>query len=139
MPNKLTPFAKSLRKEATDTEQLLWCHLKAKRFGGIKFRRQQPIGKYIVDFVSFEKKMIIELDGGQHTSKDERQKDCRRDECLQAQGYRILRFWDHEVLTSIEAVMEVIRTNCSDHPPLDPLPSREGKNKSNVVKRVGRG
>ena len=69
MTDKLIPLAKSLRKRATDTERLLWKHLRASRFAGLKFRRQQPIGKYIVDFVCFEKKIIVELDGGQHAEQ----------------------------------------------------------------------
>jgi len=75
MAEKLTPFAENLRKRATDTERLIWRHLRAKHFKGLKFRRQQPMGKYIVDFVCFEKKIIIELDGGQHAMQLEKQKD----------------------------------------------------------------
>ena len=97
MVNRLIGLAKSLRKRATDTEQVLWQHLRAKNFGGLKFKRQQPIGPYIVDFVCFEKKTIIELDGSQ------------------------------QVLTNIQGVLEVIGANCLNHPPLNPLPSREGK------------
>jgi very-short-patch-repair endonuclease len=80
MADKLVPFAKSLRKRTTDTEQLLWRHLRAKHFAGLKFRRQQPIGVSIVDFVCFEKKIIIELDGGQHTQPEEMQSDSIRDQ-----------------------------------------------------------
>jgi len=127
MANKLIPFAKSLKKRTTDTEQLLWRHLRAKHFGGLKFRRQQPIGTYIVDFVCFEKKIIVELDGGQHAQSEEMQNDSIRDQWFEAQGYKILRFWDNEVLTNTRGVLEVISTHCLNHPPLNPLPSREGK------------
>ena len=127
MANRLIPFAKNLRKRATDTEQLLWQHLRAKHFGGLKFKRQQPIGTYIVDFVCFEKKIIVELDGGQHAQPEKMQNDSIRDQRLEAQGYKVLRFWDNEVLTNIQGVLEVIGTNCLNHPPLNPLPSREGK------------
>ena len=74
---------------------------------GFKFRRQQPIGKYIVDFVNFEKKVIIELDGGQHSFQEE--KDKIRDNWLKKEGYDVLRFWDNEVLRNTEGVLEVIR------------------------------
>jgi very-short-patch-repair endonuclease len=108
MANKLIPSAKSLRKRTTDAEQLLWGHLRAKRFGGLKFRRQQPIGASIVDFVCFEKKIIVELDGGHHALPAEMQKDSKRDRWFEAQGYKVLRFWDNEVLTNIQGVLEVI-------------------------------
>jgi very-short-patch-repair endonuclease len=126
MTNRLIPLAKNLRKRTTDTEQLLWRHLKAKHFGGLKFRRQQPIGTYIVDFVCFEKKIIVELDGGQHALSAEMQNDSRRDQWFEEQGYRVLRFWDNEVVANTQGVLEVILTYCLNHPPLNPLPSREG-------------
>ena len=111
----------------TDAEQLLWRHLRAKYFCSLKFRRQQPIGPYIVDFVCFEKKIIVELDGGQHALPEEVRKDGKRDQWFEAQGYKVLRFWDNEVLTNTQGVLEVIWRHCLDHPPLNPLPSREGK------------
>jgi very-short-patch-repair endonuclease len=125
--NRLTPLAKNLRKQSTDTEQRLWRHLKTKHIGGLKFRRQQPIGPYIVDFVCFEKKIIIELDGGQHSLPAEMKNDSRRNHWFEAQGYEILRFWDNEVLTNIQGMLEVIEAHSLNHPPLNPLPSREGK------------
>ena len=127
MADRLTPLAKNLRIRATDTERLLWKHLRTKHFEGLKFRRQQPIGKYIVDFVCFEKKIIIELDGGQHAMLSEKQKDIEKDKWFKTQGYRALRFWDNEVLMNTRGVLEVIRTYCFNHPPLNPLPSMEGK------------
>ena len=127
MPSELTPLAKNLREQSTDTEQRLWRHLRTKHIGGFKFRRQQPIGPYIVDFVCFEKKIIVELDGGQHSLPAEMQNDSRRHHWFEVQGYEVLRFWDNEVLTNIQGVLEVIGANCLNHPPLNPLPSREGK------------
>jgi very-short-patch-repair endonuclease len=76
---------------------------------GVKFRRQQPIGRFIVDFVSFEKKVIIEVDGGQHSEKV----DKDRDQWLNSQGFKILRFWNNEVLQNTEGVFEAIMHNCS--------------------------
>ena len=90
---------------------------------GFKFRRQQPIDKYIVDFVCFENRVIIEVDGGQHSAE----KDIERDSYLKRHGFKVLRFWNNEVLTNISGVLEVIRKDCLSHPPLNPLPSREGR------------
>jgi len=96
-----------------------------KQMQGLKFRRQQPIDNYIVDFVCFENRIIIEVDGGQHAA--ENNKDIKRDTYLQRNGFKVLRFWNNEVLRKIDGVLEVIRENCLSHPPLNPLPSREGK------------
>jgi very-short-patch-repair endonuclease len=86
---------------------------------GIKFRRQEPIGNYIVDFVAYDKRIVIELDGGQH-AEEEKEKDRRRDEWLNSQGFRVMRFWNNEVLENLEGVLEAIRDNCLRHPPLTP-------------------
>jgi very-short-patch-repair endonuclease len=118
-------MAKALRKNFTDTERLLWKHLRAKQMEGYNFRRQEPIGSYIVDFVCQEKKTVIEVDGGQHSV--ERERDFERDKWLEGQGYKVLRFWNNEVLTNIEGVLEVIRRNLK-HPPLTPpLKGGEGE------------
>ena len=120
-----TTTAKNLRKNLTDTERLLWEYLRSKQLEGLKFRRQEPIGNYIADFVCFEKRIIIELDGGQHAVNKE--KDRKRDTWFEGQGFKVLRFWDNEVLTNLHGVLEVIRSSCLNHPPLNPLPSREGR------------
>ncbi|QCQ20861.1 endonuclease domain-containing protein [Desulfoglaeba alkanexedens] len=125
MSKNITPTAKTLRKRLTDAERLLWTHLRAKQLEGLKFRRQAPIGKYIADFVCHEKRIVIEVDGGQHSLNKDR--DRERDNWFKEQGYKVLRFWNNEVLTNIVGVLEVIRENCLCHPPLNPLPSREGK------------
>ena len=104
----LTKFAKTLRTTLTEAENRLWYHIRAHRFLGLKFRRQKPIGNYIVDFVCHECQLIIELDGGQHQEMIE--EDKRRDEWLKAQGYTVLRFWDNDVLNQTEAVLEKIRS-----------------------------
>lgn len=100
--------------------------LRAKRLEGLKFRRQHPIGKYIVDFVCLEKMVVVELDGGQHATPKAKEYDEKRDNWLEKEGYQVLRFWDDEFLLNTKAVLEVIRTQCMGHPPLNPLPSREG-------------
>ncbi len=139
MADKLTSLAKTLRKGATDTEKLLWKHLRAKQFKGIKFRRQQPLGKYIVDFVCYESKMIIEVDGGQHTQPSEMMKDNERDRWFKAQGYKVIRFWDNEVLMNIRGVLDIIGAYFQEHPPLNPLPSREGAKRLTKMEMVGEG
>ena len=110
MPSNLTKAAKSLRKNATQVETLLWNQLRARQIEGVKFRRQQPIDEIIVDFVCFEKKLIIELDGGQHAQASE--KDRERDKNLSEKGYIVLRFWNNEVLENLAGVLEVIRGKC---------------------------
>ena len=110
MISRLTKHAKSLRKNSTKAETLLWNKLRARQLDGIKFRRQQPIDSYIVDFVSFEKKLIIELDGGQHAR--DREKDQLRDEQLSDSGYTVVRYWNHDVLENFDKVLEDIRLNC---------------------------
>lgn len=93
-------FARSLRKGQTDAEQALWQELRNAQLG-VKFRRQQPIGKYIVDFVSMDLHLIIEVDGGQH---NESAHDKQRDTFLRDEGYQVLRFWNNEVLENIDGV-----------------------------------
>ena len=88
-------FAKHLRKNMTEAEHRLWYHLRAYRLNGIRFRRQQPIGTYVVDFVHFGSKVIVEADGGQHAGSEH---DARRDAWLEAQGYKVLRFWNDDIL-----------------------------------------
>ncbi|MBI1884274.1 MAG: endonuclease domain-containing protein [Chlamydiae bacterium] len=104
MNNELIEIAKALRRHLTNAEKHLWyvlrvCHL------GVKFRRQAVIGRYIVDFACFERKLIIEVDGGQHS---ESQDDNVRDKWLRGEGFEILRFWNHEVLENRNGVLEKI-------------------------------
>jgi very-short-patch-repair endonuclease len=110
MSSGLTRLAKDLRKKSTDTELILWNKLKARRFQGIKFRRQQPIENFIVDFISFEKRIVIELDGGQHVQS--REEDVERDKLLEKSGFTVLRFWSNEVLENLDGVLESIRESC---------------------------
>jgi very-short-patch-repair endonuclease len=110
MAPKLAHYAKRLRKNSTKAEALLWSRLRARQIQGIKFRRQQPVESYIVDFVCFEKRIVIELDGGQHAINKE--KDNKRDRFLTENGFKVLRFWDNEVFDNLEGVLEVIRNKC---------------------------
>jgi very-short-patch-repair endonuclease len=115
MPSRRHPLqshARNLRNNTTDVERILWQHLRNRQIEGVKFRRQQPVEAYIVDFVSFEKKILIELDGGQHAEKHAQ--DDKRDACLQANGFMVLRFWNNEVLENLEGVLEKIRRVCEE-------------------------
>ncbi len=98
--------AKVLRSNQTDAERRLWYHLRAHRFMGFKFKRQKPMGRYIVDFVCLEHRLIIELDGGQHT--EQAVYDQHRDAWLRSQGYSVLRFWNNDVMQQLESVLEQI-------------------------------
>ena len=98
--------ARALRKNLTDAEQRLWRQLKLRQISGAKFRRQQPIGPFIVDFVCFERRVIVEVDGGQHAEQIEY--DDSRTQWLRKQGYRVLRFWNNDVLARTTVVAEQI-------------------------------
>jgi very-short-patch-repair endonuclease len=98
--------ARELRRRSTDAERKLWQHLRDRQVGGAKFRRQVPIGPYIVDFVAIEHQLVIEVDGGQHAMADA---DLVRSRWLASQGYRVIRFWNNEVLANPEGVIDTIR------------------------------
>ena len=127
MPINLTKTAKKLRRNSSDAERMLWRHLRAKQLQGLKFRRQEQIGTYIVDFICYEKGTIVEADGGQHALRQE--EDEERTQWLNAQGFTVLRFWNNEVLRNIEGVLQTISSRCNeiaDSPPLpNPLPQGE--------------
>ena len=111
--------AKQLRTRMTDAERRLWYHLRAHRFG-VKFKRQAPIGPYVVDFISFEHKLIVEVDGGQHA---ENESDQRRDAWLRSEGYRLMRFWNNDVLKQADVVLGEIANALKD----TPLPARSAR------------
>ncbi|HEX9024438.1 MAG TPA: endonuclease domain-containing protein [Geobacteraceae bacterium] len=123
MPINLTEAAKELRKRMTDAESILWKRLKAKQLDGLKFRRQEQLGRFIVDFVCFEKGIIIEADGGQHAV--EMEKDEERTQWLNSQGYTVLRFWNNDILSNTDGVMEAIKSACSQAPSPRPSPTEE--------------
>jgi very-short-patch-repair endonuclease len=87
----LTGVAKRLRHEMTDAERVLWREVRAHRFAGFKFKRQEPLGSYVVDFVCYEASLIVELDGGHHA--DQHEADVERTRWLESRGFRVLRFW----------------------------------------------
>ena len=107
MSDILKHRAKSLRRNQSDAEHRLWYYLRGKRFYGIKFKRQVIISNYIVDFASLAAKLVIELDGGQHSSQQ--QYDQKRDAIIKSYGFTMLRFWNNEVLENTDGVLAVIR------------------------------
>ncbi len=128
---------RTLRNNMSDAEQALWHLLRAGQICGLKFRRQHPFGDYILDFVCLENKLVIEIDGGQHgqtTAHDE-----NRSRELQVAGFRVLRFWDNEVLKEIESVREKIWLAVQEgqpHPPPN-LPLEGGGRKKSSLEREG--
>ena len=122
---KAAKFAQELRNNPTDTERFLWQYLRKKQIENVRFRRQHAIDNYIVDFVSLEIKLVIELDGGQHVQQNGY--DQQRDDFLHSQGFNILSFWNNDVLTQTSSVLEQIyecvcvlkRTHPHPNPPLE--------------------
>jgi very-short-patch-repair endonuclease len=115
--------ARELRKNMTDAERLLWSRLRRRQVHGLRFRRQHPIGPFIADFACTQAGLIIELDGGQHVQA--RDKDAARTRWLKQSGYHVLRFWNHDVLTQIGAVLQVIAAATQAPPPS--LPREAGE------------
>ena len=107
----------------TDAEQKLWLHLRAHRFVGYKFKRQQPLGHNIADFVCFSARLIIEVDGSQHL---ESARDAKRDQWFRQQGFQVLRFWNDQILRETEAGLLTILSTLESTPSPQPL-SREGR------------
>lgn len=113
-------LARELRRTQTDAERVLWQRLRNRQLLGHKFRRQLPIGPYIVDFVCVERRLIIELDGGQHA--EQRARDAQRSAWLQARGFRVLRFWNDQALKETNAVLEFVLRHLSENPSPQPSP-----------------
>jgi adenine-specific DNA-methyltransferase len=118
---KTTPTeqARHLRKNPTEAERRLWGRLRYRQLEGARFRRQAPIGPYIADFVCFDKKLVVEVDGGQHAER--LIADEKRTAWLRAQGFHVVRFWNHDVLTQTDAVLIAIK-EALDHPHPGPPP-----------------
>ena len=109
-------FARKLRREQTSFERRLWSALRNRRLAHCKFRRQQPIGPYIADFVSFEMRLVIELDGSQHATPEHASTDSVRTTFLESQGFRVLRFWNGELVESFEGVVDAIFRATTERP-----------------------
>ena len=123
MQKNLKNFSRSLRRNASDAEKKLWKHLRQKQIQGLKFRRQAPVDKFIADFLCYERRLIIELDGGQHA--EQLDYDGNRTRILEACGFRVLRFWNNDVLQNIEGVLLEIIGAVNPHP--YPPPQGEGE------------
>jgi adenine-specific DNA-methyltransferase len=120
---KQRPFtAQRLRSDQTGVERRLWFELRDRRFYGHKFRRQVPVGPFIVDFACWERSFIIELDGGQHNSMID--DDRKRTQWLEGNGWRVLRFWNNDVIENMDGVLQriaaTLESQASPHP--NPLP-----------------
>ncbi|MDP3740845.1 MAG: endonuclease domain-containing protein, partial [bacterium] len=106
-------FSKALRANQTPWEAKLWLHLRGHRFNGLKFKRQVPVGDYIADFCCDEKKLVIELDGGQHSEARVSLADTEKENYIRKEGYTIVRFWNNEVDSNLDGVLETIRRTTS--------------------------
>jgi very-short-patch-repair endonuclease len=128
----LTKTARKLRSRMTDAERKLWFALKDRRFQSSKFRRQVPIGPYVADFLSFESRLVVEVDGGQHA---ESTRDAKRDRWLAENDFRVVRFWNNDVLSNLAGVLTILakELQATPHPAprlrsTPPSPARgEGK------------
>jgi very-short-patch-repair endonuclease len=122
-------FARHLCQNMTDAERRLWSLLRCEQLKGFKFRRQAAIGRFVVDLISFRRRLVIELDGGQHNDPAIKRYDDARTEWLKSQGFHVLRFWNHDVLENYECVVEVIwntLVTINQTPPSPALPT-EGR------------
>ncbi len=100
--------ARALRRASTAAERALWRALRRRGLGDCKFRRQEPLGPFVVDFVCLEARVVVEVDGGGHAEEEQGRFDQSRTHLLEGLGFRVVRFWNHEVLRSTRAVLEVI-------------------------------
>ena len=122
-------FARSMRREPTEAERKLWWHLRHRLLvEGTHFRRQVQIGPYLADFACHRSKLIVEIDGGQHAERAVQ--DAARTLRLEAEGYRVLRFWNNDVLSNIEGVLTVIQSTLLTTPTPDPSPQGGGEKKT---------
>jgi very-short-patch-repair endonuclease len=121
---KLRSNARALRKNSTDAERIIWSNLRDNRLAGASFRRQVPIENYIADFVCHAAKLVIELDGGQHFSDQGEQADAARSAVIEAQGFKVLRFSNHDVMTNRAGVLETIATAIAERAPTLTLPRK---------------
>ena len=131
--------AMELRKNGTEAERALWRHLRFRQLSGCKFRRQQPIGGCVADLVCLERRLVIELDGGQHM--EQATEDNERDEWLRREGFRVIRFWNNDVMREIDGVMETIQEALGQNgipPHLDPPPRGGRKRKAARPKAIGK-
>jgi very-short-patch-repair endonuclease len=135
VPAKLRLRAKTLRREMTPAETLLWRYIKAHRLDGLGFRRQVPFRNYIADFCCMSARLIVELDGVSHDGLDQQRADGRRDAFFAAEGFRVLRFTNSDVLSNLEGVVDAIRDAARSAPPSLTLPHKGGGNGESLRRR----
>ncbi len=116
--NEKNILARELRKNSTIQEKRLWNLLKNRQFHNLKFKRQHPIGKYIVDFICKEAKIIVEIDGGQHNEPENIISDTERTKYLEGLGYKVIRFWNNEIYENIDGVIIKLEEGINPHPHL---------------------
>jgi very-short-patch-repair endonuclease len=126
----LTGFAKQMRRNPTDAERRVWSLLRRKQVDGLKFRRQVVLGPFIVDFACLQRRLVIEVDGGQHAASAT---DEARTKVLEANGYRVLRYWNNDVLTNIDGVLEDIVSAITTTPTPNPSPQGGGEHTESVA------
>lgn len=127
--------SRSLPRNMTDAERQLWRILRMRQIPGHKFRRQVPLGRYIADFVCHEARLIIEVDGGQHALAGN---DIERTEFLESEGYRVLRFWNNEVLANLAGVYDAIVGELAPITPTLTLPHRGGGQRRRTTGEIAR-
>lgn len=120
-----TAVARQLRTNSTDAEKRLWSRLRRKQIDQHRFRRQVPLGPYVADFVCFDVRLVVEVDGGQHS--ENAHADSTRTAWLESQGFRVIRFWNNDVLANLDGVVQSIRSALASPPaPLPTLPRKGG-------------
>jgi very-short-patch-repair endonuclease len=125
--SRLQSNARALRRNSTDAERILWSELRNHRLGGAGFRRQVPIENYIADFVCHGARLVVELDGGQHFSDEGERADTARSAVIEAKGFQILRFGNHDVMTNRAGVLETIASAVAARAPTRTLPRLRGR------------
>ncbi|TWI76154.1 very-short-patch-repair endonuclease [Bradyrhizobium huanghuaihaiense] len=135
VPPKLRANARTLRRNSTDAERILWSELRAGRLNGASFRRQVPIEHYIADFICHAAKLVIELDGGQHFSDEGERADARRSAAIEAKGFKVLRFSNLDVMTNRGGVLETIATTVAERAPTPALPRKREREQTVSVEK----
>jgi very-short-patch-repair endonuclease len=132
---RLRANARVLRRNSTDAERMLWAELRDHRLSGVGFRRQIRIHNYVADFVCHGAKLVIELDGGQHFSDQGERADARRSVVIEARGFKVLRFSNHDVMTNRAGVLETIAAAVAARAPTLTLPRKRGREQSDLARK----
>jgi very-short-patch-repair endonuclease len=130
---RLRANARALRRHSTDVERILWSELRDHRLSGAGFRRQVPIDNYVADFVCHAAKLVIELDGGQHFSDQGERTDAKRSAVVEAKGFQVLRFSNHDVMTNRAGVLETIAAAVATRAPTLTLPRKRGRERKHLA------